>query len=67
MNEHPAPKHALSYYQEFLAQREAVMAYKWIQSEKAGHDIGFDQALVSWVRNEREAWRKNRAAKQKAR
>lgn len=49
-----------SYYQEFLAQREEVMRYKWIHSEREGRDIGFERALVSWVRQERDAWRRKR-------
>jgi hypothetical protein len=26
-------------YQEFLAMREEIMKHKWIESEKAGHDV----------------------------
>jgi len=63
----PIAKPARSYYQEFLAQREAVMAYKWIHSEKAGHDVGFDHALITWVRTERDAWRKSHQTKPKPR
>ncbi len=28
-------------YKEFLAEREEILRHKWIESEKAGHDIGF--------------------------
>ncbi len=46
-----------SLYREFLAEREEIMRHKWIESEKQGRDIGFERALVDWVRNHREKWR----------
>ncbi len=33
-------------YKEFLAEREEILKHKWIESEKAGHDIGFEKALA---------------------
>jgi|GEM_PF-264941 hypothetical protein len=45
-----------SLYQEFLAEREAILKHKWLESERMGKDIGFDGALISWVRNHRDAW-----------
>jgi len=50
----------LSLYKEFQAEREEILKHKWIESEKAGHDIWFDQALVDWMVNHRQAWRKSR-------
>ena len=50
----------LSLYKEFQAEREEILKHKWIESEKAGHDIGFDQALVDWMVTHRQAWRKSR-------
>jgi len=44
-------------YQQFLKEREEILKHKWIESEKAGHDIGFEKALLSWVFNHREKWR----------
>jgi hypothetical protein len=49
-----------SLYQEFLAEREEILKHKWLESEKAGRDIGFEQALVSWVVHHRERWRRSR-------
>jgi len=49
-----------SVYQEFLAEREEILRHKWIESEKAGHDIGFEQALQGWIRNHRDKWRSSR-------
>ncbi len=49
-----------SVYQDFLAEREEILRHKWIESEKAGHDIGFEQALQDWIRNHRDKWRASR-------
>ncbi|MFP4281530.1 MAG: hypothetical protein ACLFR7_09135 [Opitutales bacterium] len=46
-----------SLYQEFLAEREEILRHKWIESEKQGRDIGFERALLDWIRNHRDAWR----------
>lgn len=45
-------------YQEFLAEREEIMKHKWIESERAGYDIGFERALTDWIVNHRAAWRR---------
>lgn len=55
------PENTPSEYREFLAERDEILRHKWFESEKAGRDIGFEQALVDWVRNHREAWRSRRA------
>ena len=47
-------------YKEFQAEREEIMKHKWIESEKAGHDIGFERALTDWIINHRARWRKHR-------
>jgi hypothetical protein len=44
-------------YKNFLNEREEILKHKWIESEKAGQDIGFEKALLSWVFNHREKWR----------
>ncbi|MFW5874211.1 MAG: hypothetical protein ACOCVJ_02280 [Verrucomicrobiota bacterium] len=49
-----------SLYQEFLAEREEILRHKWIESEKLGRDIGFERALLDWIRKHRESWRKAR-------
>ncbi|WP_052293211.1 DUF4032 domain-containing protein [Coraliomargarita akajimensis] len=50
-------------YQEFLAEREEILRHKWLESEKAGSDIGFERALLDWIRKHREHWRDSRQAK----
>jgi hypothetical protein len=52
-------KHS-TLYKEFLAEREEIMRHKWIESEKAGHDIGFEHALTDWIVKHRAKWRKTR-------
>ncbi len=49
-----------SLYQEFLAEREEILRHKWLESERLGRDIGFERALLDWVRNHRDAWRASR-------
>ncbi|HEY1770316.1 MAG TPA: hypothetical protein VGG02_08680 [Chthoniobacterales bacterium] len=47
-------------YKEFLAEREEVLKHKWIESEKAGADIGFEKALLDWIVKHRSSWRERR-------
>ncbi|MGA2866845.1 MAG: DUF4032 domain-containing protein [Verrucomicrobiota bacterium] len=51
-----------SLYREFQAEREEILKHKWIESEKAGRDIGFDRALTDWIVKHRSKWRKSRQA-----
>jgi hypothetical protein len=51
-----------SLYREFQAEREEILKHKWIESEKAGRDIGFERALTDWIVRHRSKWRKNRQA-----
>jgi hypothetical protein len=51
-----------SLYREFIAEREEILRLKWIESEKAGRDIGFDAALLRWVLRHRTDWRVARRA-----
>ena len=47
-------------YKEFLAEREEILKHKWIESEKAGKDIGFEKALLDWIVKHRSNWRERR-------
>ena len=47
-------------YKEFLAEREEILCHKWLESEKAGYDIGFERALLDWIVRHRSAWREKR-------
>ena len=56
-----------SLYREFLAEREEVLRHKWLESEKVGIDVGFEEALTDWMVKHRSEWRKRRlAARQSA-
>ena len=46
-----------SLYKEFLAERDEILRHKWLESEKKGCDIGFERALLDWIRKHREKWR----------
>ena len=47
-------------YREFLAERGEIVAHKWVLSEKAGIDVGFEEALTDWMLKHRSEWRKRR-------
>ena len=49
-----------SLYREFQAEREEILKHKWIESEKAGYDIGCERALTDWIVNHRAKWRRDR-------
>jgi hypothetical protein len=51
-------------YREFLAEREEILRHKWIESEKAGYDRGFEWALTDWILRHRSKWRQGRQAAQ---
>lgn len=55
-----------SLYQEFLAEREEILKHKWLESERLGYDIGFERALLDWIRKHRESWRAARRQQQGA-
>ncbi len=52
-------------YKEFLAEREEILKHKWIESEKAGSDIGFEKALLDWILKHRSNWREKRRGEAK--
>lgn len=49
-----------SLYREFQAERDEILRHKWIESEKAGYDIGFERALTDWIVKHRSKWRRSR-------
>jgi hypothetical protein len=38
----------MTYAEYLMLQREAMLRHKWIESEKAGRDLGQD-ALFDWI------------------
>jgi len=41
---------------ELEAEREEVLRHKWIESEKAGYDIGYARAQFDWRIRHRSKW-----------
>ena len=37
-----------------------INRHKWFESEKAGIDIGWERALISWIKNHKKDWMLNR-------
>lgn len=50
-------------YREFQAEKAEILRHKWLESEKVGHDIGFEKALVDWITLHRTEWRRSRQAR----
>ncbi len=44
----------------FRSQQEEINKYKWIESEKAGRDIGWERAAEEWMRNCFPKWKHHR-------
>ena len=38
-----------SLVQRWRAMKQDVLLHKWYESERAGHDIGWDRAFVDWT------------------
>ncbi len=51
-----------SLYREFTAEQEEIVKHKWLESEKAKHDVGFEYALKDLITRHRSKWRKARIA-----
>ncbi len=49
-----------SLYREFQAERGEILKHKWIESEKADRDIGFERAATDWILKHRSKCRKSR-------
>ena len=53
-------------YHEFQAEKSEILRYKWLKSEKAGRDIGFDRAFLDWILFHRDQWRCEHRQKKQA-
>lgn len=42
------------------SQHEEIKKYKWIESEKAGRDIGWERAEREWLQKHFPAWKNDR-------
>ena len=50
MQDRPWPERLL-LFRYFRQVKDEVNRYKWLESEREGHDIGWDRALVDWTIN----------------
>ena len=62
LHESRYPLASSTLYREFQAEKAEILRHKWLESEKVGHDIGFEKALVDWVTRHRAEWRRSRQA-----
>ena len=46
-----------SLYQKFARMKDEIHKHKWIESEKANGDIGFEKALIDWMDKHSNEWR----------
>jgi hypothetical protein len=46
----------VTLYGKYIKMREELLRHKWIESEKAGYDIGAEQALIDWLSKYRKDW-----------
>ena len=44
------------FWNDLLDERDKIVRLKWIESQKAGHDIAFREAIPRWLKD-RPKWR----------
>jgi len=44
------------FWLDVLDELDEILKYKWIESERAGFDIGMDRAIREWLHNHFTAW-----------
>ena len=47
-------------HREYLVEQEEILRLKWLESEKAGRDIGMAHARAIWLTFHRTLWRRSR-------
>lgn len=45
-------------YKKYLKIRDEILKHKWIESEKANRDVGFEHALIDWLSKHHGEWKK---------
>jgi hypothetical protein len=53
--EAPASAAENQFWNDFLDERDQILTLKWIESEKAGLDIGYKRAIQTWLKH-RPGW-----------
>lgn len=54
-----------SFYKRQVDEIHEVEKHKWFESEKLGHDIGGNAAMLDWMRKYRKTWNREWAEKNK--
>ena len=44
------------HYRLYSAEKKELEIHKWLESEKAGYDIGMEHARIDWCCKHRAAW-----------
>ena len=57
LHESRYPLASSTLYREFQEEKAEILRHKWLESERLGYDIGFERALLDWIRKHREGWR----------
>jgi hypothetical protein len=55
-SDEPEPFERSTVIKEMKAEREEIMRFKWLESERLHQDIGFEKALLGWVIRHRSTW-----------
>lgn len=45
------------FYKEHALKKQRILEYKWLESEKRGHDIGLDRAWIEWEAKYYRIWK----------
>ena len=56
MPEPPQPLADSDLWEYFLRERDQILEYKWLESEKLGQDIGIDRAIREWLQKHHTLW-----------
>ena len=52
---------SIAYYVALQkAEQIEILKHKWLESEKAGYDVGFESAQESWDKYHAQDWRKSK-------
>jgi Domain of unknown function (DUF4032) len=46
----------MNVYTKYKILYAEILKHKWIESEKINHDIGFENALLDWIKKHRKKW-----------
>lgn len=53
------PISVVNLYSIYNEMFEEIKKHKWIESEKKGYDVGFETALLDWLKNHKKNFLKN--------